>query len=88
MGHLGTPDGKKNLVGPRVRALREKAGLSQEQLMAQLQLLGMDAERGVIKRIEGGQRTVSDLELRLLAKYFQVSYEFLLDGTGDGKNDA
>ncbi len=88
MGHLRTPDGKKNIVGLRVRALREKAGLSQEQLMAQLQLLGMDAERGVIKRIEGGQRTVSDLELRLLAKYFQVSYAFLLDGTGDGENDA
>ncbi len=56
--------------------------------MAQLQLLGMDAERGVIKRMESGQRTVSDLELCLLAKYFQVSYEFLLDGTGDGENDA
>lgn len=85
MGHLRTPDGKKNIVGPRVRVLREKAGLSQERLMAQLQLLGLDAERGVIKRIEGGQRTVSDLELRLLAKYFQVSYEFLLDGTDKAK---
>ncbi len=85
MGHHRTPDGKKNIVGPRVRALREKAGLSQERLMAQLQLLGLDAERGVIKRIEGGQRTVSDLELRLLAKYFQVSYEFLLDGTDKEK---
>ncbi len=85
MGHLRTTDGKKNIVGPRVRALREKTGLSQEQLMAQLQLLGMDAERGVIKRIEGGQRTVSDLELRLLAKYFQVSYEYLLDGTDEAK---
>ena len=81
MGHLRTPDGKKNGVGPQVKALRERAGLSQEQLMAKLQLLGMDAERGVIKRIEGGQRTVSDLELRLLAQCFDVSYQYLLDGT-------
>lgn len=80
MAHLRTPDGKKNAVGPRVRALREAAGLSQEQLMAQLQLMGLDAERGVIKRIEGGQRTVSDLEIRLLARYFKVTYEYLLDG--------
>lgn len=80
MAHLRTPDGKKNAIGPRVRALREKAGLSQEQLMAQLQLMGLDAERGVIKRIEGGQRTVSELELRLLARYFEVTYEYLLDG--------
>lgn len=80
MAHLRTSDGKKNAVGPRVRALREKAGLSQEQLMAQLQLMGLDAERGVIKRIEGGQRAVSDLEIRLLARYFKVTYEYLLDG--------
>lgn len=80
MSHLRTPDGKKNAVGPQVRALREKAGLSQEQLMARLQLMGLDAERGVIKRIEGGQRAVSDLEIRLLAKCFNVTYEYLLDG--------
>lgn len=74
-------DGSKNLVGPRIRALRQKAGLSQEGLMAQLQLLGMNAERGVIKRMENGDRVVSDLEVRLLAQFFKVSYEYLIDGT-------
>lgn len=74
-------DGSKNLVGPRVRALRQKAGLSQEGLMAQLQLLGMNAERGVIKRMENGDRVVGDLEVRLLARFFKVSYEYLIDGT-------
>lgn len=80
MAHLRTTDGKKNGIGDRVRALREELGLSQEQLMAQLQLLGMDAERGVVKRIENGDRAVSELELRLLARFFKVSYQFLLDG--------
>lgn len=46
MGHLRAEDGKKNLCGSRVRALREKEGLSQEELMARLQLMGMDSERG------------------------------------------
>lgn len=81
MAHLRTEDGKKNLVGPRVRHLREREKLSQEELMAQLQLLGMDSERGVIKRIENGDRAVSDLEIRLLAQYFHVTYKYLLDGT-------
>lgn len=81
MGHLRAEDGKKNLAGPRVRALREAAGLSQEGLMAQLQLLGMDAERGVIKRIENGDRAVSDLELRAIAQVFHVTYEYLIGGT-------
>ena len=83
MNHLRTENGSKNLIGPQVRTLRKKQGLSQEKLMAQLQLLGMDAERGVIKRIENGTRMVSDLELQLLARYFDVSYEYLIDGTID-----
>lgn len=80
MGHLRAADGKKNLVGARIRALRKGAGLSQEELMAQLQLLGMDAERGVIKRIENGDRVVGDLELKLLAEFFHVTYDYLIDG--------
>ena len=81
MGHLRAEDGSKNLVGPRVRQLRKAAGLSQEQLMAKLQLLGMDSERGVVKRIENGDRAVNDLELRLLSQFFHVSYDYLIDGT-------
>ncbi len=81
MKHMRTETGSRNLVGPRVRMLRQARGLSQEKLMAQLQLMGMDAERGVIKRIENGTRAVSDLELRVLARYFHVSYEYLIDGT-------
>ena len=75
MKHMRTETGSRNLVGPRVRILRQARGLSQEKLM------GMDAERGVIKRIENGTRAVSDLELRVLARYFHVSYEYLIDGT-------
>lgn len=81
MGRLRAKDGKKNLVGPRVRALREREHLSQEALMAQLQLLGMDEERGVIKRIENGDRAVSDLEIQLFSQFFHVTYEYLIDGT-------
>lgn len=80
MPKLLTPDGRKNEIGPRVRALREEKGLSQEGLMAQLQLLGFDGERGVIKRIENGTRYVNELELRILARFFGVSYDFLMDG--------
>ena len=75
---LYAPDGKKNLIGPKIRELRRAKGLSQEQMAAQLQLLGMDSERGVVKRIENGSRFVTDLELCLLAEYFRVSVEELL----------
>ena len=80
MSRLLAPDGKKNMVGEQVRRLRYGMNLSQEKLMAQLQLKGMDRERGVIKRIENGTRFVTDVELCLLADFFDVSVEYLLFG--------
>lgn len=75
-----SPDGTKNLIGKRIRYLRKINNLSQEELMSQLQLLGLDSERGVIKRIENGTRFVSDIEVQLFSEFFKVSYEYLLDG--------
>lgn len=74
------PDGSKNLMGKRIRYLRKTNNLSQEELMSQLQLLGLDSDRGVIKRIENGARFVSDVEVQLFSRFFKVSYEYLLDG--------
>ena len=73
-------DGTKNVIGERIRELRIKNKMSQEELMGKLQLMGFDSERGVIKRIESGSRFVSDIELQALAKLFGVTYEYLIDG--------
>ena len=80
MPRLLAPDGSKNIIGSRIRLLRKQSKLSQEKLMEDLQLQGFDSERGVIKRIENGDRFVSDIELKMLANYFHVTYEYLLDG--------
>lgn len=76
-----TETGEKNLVGPRLKALRARDGLSQRDLAHHLQLMGMDMDKNVITRIETNKRYVTDLELRALATLFQVSYEYLIDGT-------
>jgi len=75
-----SPDGTKNLIGKRVKELRSINNLSQEELMGQMQLLGFDSERGVIKRIENGTRFVSDIEVQAFSRLFDVSYEYLIDG--------
>ncbi|MCI9575745.1 MAG: helix-turn-helix transcriptional regulator [Clostridiales bacterium] len=75
-----TPDGSKNLAGKQIRILREKDGISQEKLVAKLQLKGFRGERGVIKRIENGTQYISDIELKLFADFFHVSYEYLIEG--------
>lgn len=75
-----SPDGTKNLIGKRIGELRKKNNLSQEDLMSQLQLLGFDSERGIIKRIENGTRFGSDIEVQAFSKFFNVTYEYLIDG--------
>ena len=43
--------GKSNLSGVRIQAAREEAGLSQEQLAAKLQLLGLEIGQNAISRV-------------------------------------
>lgn len=75
-----TETGEKNLVGQRLKLLRARDGLSQRDLSRELQLIGLDMDKNVITRIETNKRYVTDLELRGLAKIFQVSYQYLIDG--------
>lgn len=62
-------------MGQKIRALRKKAGLSQEQLSAQLQVRGCDITRSALAKIEAGQRHIYPDEIRLLHLILQVPYE-------------
>jgi len=57
-----------NVVGPEVRRLRIKAGMSQPAFAAKCQRAGWDISRDIVARIEGGSRCVEDRELLMLAK--------------------
>lgn len=73
--------GKNNACGDRVRIYREAlpAKPSQKGLADLLQLEGLDLDKNAVQRIESGQRFVTDIELRVLAKVLGVSYSDLLD---------
>ena len=71
-------NGKCNVCGVRVREARERAGLSQEQLAAKIQLLGHPLTQKVISRIETGLRVVPDFELPVLAEALNISVLWLL----------
>lgn len=71
--------GKCNVSGANIRRLREKAGLSQEQLAAKIQLMGVPMVQKAISRIETGERVVADYELMLIAQIFGVDVKDLLD---------
>lgn len=73
--------GDKNLIGQRLIALRKQHDLSRRDLAHKLQLAGYDIDKNVITRIETNKRYVTDIELRAFASLFQVSYDYLIDGT-------
>ncbi len=71
-------NGKKNICGKMVRAARKQMKLSQTDLCAKLQILGVIIERDSLSRIEIGTRFVTDYEIVCLAKCLNVSVNQLL----------
>jgi transcriptional regulator with XRE-family HTH domain len=68
----------RNIVGPQIKALREKRGLTQPMLAAKCHLLGWDLSRETLAKIESRIRWVADYELLCLAQSLGVSAEALL----------
>jgi transcriptional regulator with XRE-family HTH domain len=57
----------RNIVGPVVRELREKKGLTQPELVAKLNVQGWDVSREILAKIEAQFRWVADFEILKLA---------------------
>lgn len=70
--------GTRNLVGARVEAARKSEGMKQKDLLAQLQVQGIDMNASGLSKLEGQIRCVTDYELVALAKVFNVSVDWLL----------
>jgi len=62
--------GKQNLSGIWIRRFRSEAGLTLEELTSRLQVAGWDVDRAVVARIEYGQRSLLDYELKFFLDVF------------------
>ena len=60
----------RNVVGPHIREARYRAGqkVTQQQLAARLQTLGLDLDRTAISKIESGRRPITDVEIIAICK--------------------
>ena len=67
--------GKYNRSGARIRQARKARGLSQQQLVIKLQLLGLE----VTQKTETGDRVLPDYELPFYAQALEVSILWLLN---------
>ena len=74
-------DGRNNICGRNIKKFREAMPLapSQKRFSDMLQLEGLDIDKNAVQRMESGQRFVTDIELRVIAKVLNVDYDDLLD---------
>lgn len=63
----------KNISGNKLKELRKKNKMSQQDLAKKLQLEGVDLTSKEISKIETNNRLVQDFELFTFAKIFKVS---------------
>lgn len=66
-------------IGQNVRILREKVGMTQEQLAAKLQLGGCDITRSAVAKIEVGQRHLYPDEVILIKNILGTDFESIFD---------
>ena len=78
MFKIKASDGTNNLCGKRVAQIRKEKKLSQRKLAVRMQLLGFDVDHYFIRRVENGERFVTDIDLVIFARALEVSISDLL----------
>ena len=65
----------KNVVGPRIRDARlgARRKVSQAELAARLQAMGVELDQTAISRIENGERQVTDVEVLAICRALGVT---------------
>jgi transcriptional regulator with XRE-family HTH domain len=70
----------KNIIGSRVRKARKESKITQMELAARLQVVGVNIERPAISKLESGNRPVTDIEVAALAEALKVPISWLFEG--------
>lgn len=70
--------GDKNICGANIERVRKQLGMKQTTLVSKMQLLGVDINPSSLSKLEGQTRSVTDIELKAIAKILGVPIEELL----------
>ena len=74
---------RKNIIGSRVRTARQESGITQMELAARLQVLGITIDRSGVAKLESGRRPASDIEVAAIAKVLRVPIPWLFEGSNN-----
>ncbi|MBQ8944093.1 MAG: XRE family transcriptional regulator [Clostridia bacterium] len=70
--------GNRNIVGAKIEERRKAIGMKQKDLLAQLQVNGIELNASGLSKLEGQIRNVNDIELKAFSKILGVSVDELL----------
>ena len=62
----------RNLIGSTVAKLRLQQGLTQQDLAGRAAVIGWEISRDAVKRIESGEREITDIEIKFLSQALRV----------------
>ena len=78
MFKIKAADGSNNLCGAKIAMLRKERKLSQRKLATKMQLLGFDVDHYFIRRVENGERFVTDIDLVIFSRALDVAISDIL----------
>lgn len=73
------PYGDKNICGANIERIRREKGLKQLEVVAQLQVMGVDINPSSYSKLEGQRRLASDIEVQAIARILNVPIEALFE---------
>ena len=83
MFKIKASDGKNNITGQKIMQIRKEKKMSQRKLAAKMQLLGYDVDHYFIRRVENGERFVTDIDLVIFARTLDVDIAQLISVDSD-----
>lgn len=67
-------------IGHRIGALRKAAGLTQDQTVAKLQVMGLEISKSTYAKIETNRMNIKVSELMALQRIFKVDFSAFFEG--------
>lgn len=71
-------DNNKNVIARNLKLRRIEQDLSQEQLAAKMQAMGVNIDQQMVSKIENNARFVTDYELACFCKILKVTVDEML----------
>lgn len=67
-------------IGPNIRKYRLQSHMTQEQVTAKMQLMGINISRSIYSQIGGGTYNIRVSELAAMKEIFNINYESFFEG--------